>query len=90
MDSASVFGQKGLMAGLGLQGLKITGITPEPRGGDQLSKCPPGHPGDLCRLRSITRLGRAHNTAADSFPDFLIVELDGSIHTLLDVKLDNI
>jgi hypothetical protein len=29
MDSASVFGQKGLMAGVGLQGLKITGITPD-------------------------------------------------------------
>jgi len=47
---AFFFAQKGLMAGLGLQGSKITEITPDRYVltiCDKLSHCPPGHPGDL-------------------------------------------
>jgi hypothetical protein len=33
---------------------------------------------------------RSEGTAADSFPELLIVGSDGSVHTVTDVKPDNI
>jgi hypothetical protein len=62
------------MVGPGLAGIGEHQDQAGPLGGDhlcdKLSHYLPEHPGDLCRLKLIMQLGRAQNTAADSFPDF--------------------